>query len=66
MAKWKELPADVVNHPPQYNSGGIECIDAMKAMSEGIIRRATPCLLLAECLQVHMALALQERCRGLT
>ena len=24
MAKWKELPADVVNHPPQYNSGGIE------------------------------------------
>ena len=35
MAKWKELPADVVNHPPQYNSGGIECIDAMKAMSEG-------------------------------
>ena len=35
MAKWKELPADVVNHPPQYNSGGIECIDAMRAMSEG-------------------------------
>jgi len=35
MAKWKELPVDVVNHPPQYNSGGIKCIDSMKAMSEG-------------------------------
>ena len=35
MAKWKELPVDMVNNPPQYNTGGIECIDAMKAMSEG-------------------------------
>ena len=65
MAKWVLEPAidedeDVVNNPPQYNSGGIECIDAMKA----IIRRTTPCLLLAECLQVYLALALQEWCRG--
>ena len=35
MAKWKEIPADVVNHPPQYNSGGIECIDASP---RGIVR----------------------------
>ena len=40
MAKWVLEPAidedeDVVNNPPQYNTGGIECIDAMKAMSEG-------------------------------
>ena len=40
MAKWVLEPAidedeDVVNNPPQYNTGGIESIDAMKAMSEG-------------------------------
>lgn len=23
---------DMVNHPPHYTQGGIECIDAMKAM----------------------------------
>ena len=27
--------ADPVEHPPHYNNAGIECIDAMKAMSEG-------------------------------
>jgi hypothetical protein len=27
--------ADPVEHPPHYNNAGIECIDAMEAMSEG-------------------------------
>jgi len=26
---------DMVNHPPHYNTHSIECIEAMKAMSEG-------------------------------
>ena len=25
---------DLVNHPPHYTNGDIECIDAMKAMSD--------------------------------
>ena len=27
-------PTDEVNHPSHYTTGGIECIDAMKAMME--------------------------------
>ena len=26
---------DMVKHPPHYNKATIECIDAMKAMSQG-------------------------------
>ncbi|HAU67762.1 MAG TPA: hypothetical protein DCW52_05130 [Gammaproteobacteria bacterium] len=26
---------DPVNNPPHYNTGSIQCIDAMKAMAEG-------------------------------
>ena len=26
------IEEDVVNHPPHYNKGGIECIDAIEAM----------------------------------
>ena len=26
-----EVKKDIVNHPPHYNSGGIECIDAMES-----------------------------------
>ena len=29
----KELQ-DMVNHPPHYNKAGIECIDAIEAMTE--------------------------------
>ena len=29
----KELQ-DMVNHPPHYNKAGIECIDAIKAMTD--------------------------------
>ena len=29
----KELE-DMVNHPPHYNKAGIECIDAIKAMTD--------------------------------
>ena len=39
MAKWKEtimpFEVDMVDKPPHYNTANIECIDAMKAMSEG-------------------------------
>lgn len=31
--KAKEVE-DMVNHPPHYNKSGIECIDAIKAMTE--------------------------------
>ena len=27
---------DMVNHPPHYTQGGIECIDAIKAACEGL------------------------------
>ena len=27
---------DMVNHPPHYTQGGIECIDAIKAATEGL------------------------------
>ena len=29
---WVMNRDDPVNHPPHYNKGGIECIDAIKAM----------------------------------
>lgn len=29
--------SDMVNRPPHYNTAGIECIDAMRAMSEGAL-----------------------------
>ena len=44
MAKWdlskidkdcNVKESDNVNHPSHYNQSGIECIDAMKAMTEG-------------------------------
>ncbi len=28
----KEIDEDVVNHPPHYNNGNIECIEAIEAM----------------------------------
>jgi len=27
---------DMVNHPPHYTSGGIECIDAIRAATKGL------------------------------
>ena len=51
---------DMVNEPPHYNSSNIECINAMRAMVEGA-GRTTPSLLLAECIQVSVAVAIQER-----
>ena len=30
--QWVMNRDDPVNHPPHYNKGGIECIDAIKAM----------------------------------
>lgn len=27
---------DMVNHPPHYTSGSIECIEALKAATEGL------------------------------
>ena len=34
MSDKKEV--DMVNHPPHYTQGGIECIDAIKAATEGL------------------------------
>lgn len=35
---YNPLPArDMVNRPPHYNTAGIECIDAMKAMASGAL-----------------------------
>ena len=28
--KWEKMEKDVVNSPPHYNTGGIECIDYLK------------------------------------
>jgi hypothetical protein len=30
-----DIKSDMVNHPPHYTSGNIECIDAMQAASTG-------------------------------
>ena len=38
-AKWvrqKEPKPDMVNHPPHYTKGGIECIDAIEAAVAGL------------------------------
>lgn len=32
-----EAPNDVVNHPAHYTAGGIECIDAIRAATTGLI-----------------------------
>ena len=31
LPKWAEKKADMVNHPPHYRAGGVECIDAIQA-----------------------------------
>jgi hypothetical protein len=28
---------DLVNNPPHYNEGSIECIEAMRAMADGVL-----------------------------
>ena len=30
------IMAERVNHPPHYNAGGIECIDALEAATSGL------------------------------
>lgn len=30
------IKAERVNHPPHYNAGGIECIDALEAATSGL------------------------------
>ena len=35
MAKASQT-ADMVSHPPHYTAGGIECIDALEAATEGL------------------------------
>ena len=29
--EWDEMQEDLVNSPPHYNKGGVECIDAIMA-----------------------------------
>ena len=31
-----KIPSDMVNHPAHYTAGGIECIDALAAATEGV------------------------------
>jgi|TARA_R110000764_G_scaffold23159_5_gene56881 hypothetical protein len=31
------MGVDYINKPPHYNEGPIECIDAMKAMADGVL-----------------------------
>ena len=33
---WYNLRADMINKPPHYNQGGIECIDAIAAAVTGL------------------------------
>ena len=30
--EWDKARSDMVNHPPHYNQGGVECIEAIKSM----------------------------------
>lgn len=30
--EWNDAVKDMVNHPPHYNQGGVECIEAIKSM----------------------------------
>ena len=34
LMKLSATKSDMVNHPPHYNKEGIECIDAIKAMTD--------------------------------
>jgi len=36
MSDFKEAIGDPVNHPPHYNYGGIEAIDAIRAACDGL------------------------------
>lgn len=38
-----EKPKDNVNHPDHYTKGGIECIDAIKAATEGLTGMEAVC-----------------------
>ncbi len=52
------IMAERVNHPPHYNAGGIECIDALEAATSGF-KVSKP--LHSECDQVFMALEAEKR-----
>ena len=45
--------AERVNHPPHYNAGGIECIDALEAATSGLLH--------SERDQVFVALEVEKR-----
>ena len=53
------IMAERVNHPPHYNAGGIECIDALEAATSGLSRYRS--LLHSECDQVFVALEAEKR-----
>lgn len=40
------IMAERVNHPPHYNAGGIECIDALEAATSGLQGTTNPFLIL--------------------
>lgn len=47
---------DMVNHPPHYAQGGIECIDAMEAMLEDDSRYPVRGIFMRTGAQVSLAL----------
>ena len=53
------IMAERVNHPPHYNAGGIECIDALEAATSGLQARRS--LLHSERDQVFVALEAEKR-----
>ena len=52
------IMAERVNHPPHYNAGGIECIDALEAATSGLQRYRS--LLHSERDQVFVALEAEK------
>lgn len=53
------IMAERVNHPPHYNAGGIECIDALEAATKRASRYRS--LLHSERDQVFVALEAEKR-----
>lgn len=53
------IMAERVNHPPHYNAGGIECIDALEAATSGL--QGIEAFLHSERDQVFVALEAEKR-----
>jgi hypothetical protein len=43
MPNAEPVKNDLVNHPPHYTKGGIECIDAIEAATDGLVGYEAVC-----------------------